>query len=83
MTDPVNRRHPLPSARRLVRSVAFAAASAAVILILLVLPTEYEIDPTGFGQLIGLVPTDEERARALIFDPPMIPEAAEGGRSTR
>jgi hypothetical protein len=58
----------------LVRSVALAAGVATVILILLVLPAEYEIDPTGFGQMIGLVPTDEERARALIFDPPMIPE---------
>ncbi|HZA92491.1 MAG TPA: hypothetical protein VE420_07680 [Gemmatimonadales bacterium] len=48
--------------------------SATVVLILLVLPAEYEIDPTGFGQMIGLVPTDEERARALTFDPPMIPE---------
>jgi hypothetical protein len=75
MTDAGNRRHPLPSSRSLAQSVAFAAMSAAAILILLVLPAEYEIDPTGFGQMIGLVPTDEQRARALIFDPPMIPEA--------
>lgn len=75
MMDASSRRLPLPSSRRLAGSVLLAAASAAVILILLVLPAEYEIDPTGFGQLTGLVPTDEERARALIFDPPMIPEA--------
>ena len=75
MTELVSRRHPLPSARKLAGSITLAAASAAAILILLVLPAEYEIDPTGFGQMIGLVPTDEERARALIFDPPMIPEA--------
>jgi hypothetical protein len=75
MTDAGNRRHPLPSSRRLAKSLALAAMSAAAILILVVLPAEYEIDPTGFGQMIGLVPTDEERARALIFDPPMIPEA--------
>jgi hypothetical protein len=80
MTDAVDRRRPLPSTRRLVKSVALAAMSAAAILILLVLPAEFEIDPTGFGRLIGPVPTDEERARALTFDPPMIPEAA-GGRS--
>jgi hypothetical protein len=75
MTDETSRRHPLPSSRRLVRLVALAAVAAAVVLILLVLPAEYEIDPTGFGQMIGLVPTDEERARALIFDLPMIPKA--------
>jgi hypothetical protein len=74
MRGKTSRRHPLPSSRRLARSVALAALSAAVILILLVLPAEYEIDPTEFGQMIGLVPTDEEGARALIFDPPMIPE---------
>ena len=83
MTGETSRRHPLPSSRRLVVSVAMAAGVATVILILLVLPAEYEIDPTGFGQMIGLVPTDEERARALIFDPPMIPEAPEGGRRAR
>jgi hypothetical protein len=74
MTDVVSRRHPLPSARKLAGSVLLAAALAAVILLLLVLPAEYEIDPTGFGRLVGLVATDEERARALVFDPPLIPE---------
>jgi hypothetical protein len=83
MMDAVSRRHPLPSARKLAGSVLLAAASAAVILILLVLPAEYEIDPTGFGRLIGLVPTDEERARALIFDPPLIPEAPAANRPVR
>jgi hypothetical protein len=83
MTGETSRRYPLPSSRRLAKSVALAAMSAAAILILVVLPAEYEIDPTGFGQLIGLVPTDDERARALIFDPPMIPEAPEAGRPTR
>lgn len=83
MTGETSRRHPLPSSRRLARSVVLAALSAAAILILLVLPAEYEIDPTGFGQLIGLVPTDEERARALIFDPPMIPETPGASRPAR
>jgi hypothetical protein len=83
MMDAVSRRHPLPSARKLAGSVLLAAVSAAVILILLILPAEYEIDPTGFGRLIGLVPTDEERARALIFDPPLIPEAPAANRPVR
>jgi hypothetical protein len=83
MTDAVRRRHPLPSARKLAGSLALAVASAAAILILLVLPAEYEIDPTGFGRLIGLVPTDEERARTLIFDPPLIPETPAANRPVR
>jgi hypothetical protein len=83
VTDAVGRRRPLPSARELAGSVLLAAASAAVILILLILPAEYEIDPTGFGRFVGLVPTDEDRARALIFDPPLIPEPPEPSRSVR
>lgn len=83
MTDAVSRRHPLPSARKLAGSVALAAIAAAVILILLVLPAEYEIDPTGFGRLSGLVPTDEERAKALVFDPPLIPEPTGASQSIR
>jgi hypothetical protein len=83
MIDPANRRQPLPSSGKLAGSVALAAASAAVILLLLVLPAEYEIDPTGFGRLIGLVPTDEERAKALVFDPPLIPEPTGASRPIR
>ncbi len=83
MTEETSRCHPLLSSRRLAKSIALAAMAAAAILILLVLPAEYEIDPNGFGQMIGLVPTDEERARALIFEPPMIPEAPEASRPTR
>jgi hypothetical protein len=83
MTSETNRRHPLPSSSRLAKSFILAAMSAAVILILLVLPAEFEIDPTGFGHLIGLVRTDEERARALIFDPPMIPEAPDASPTAR
>ena len=83
MTEVVRHRHPLPSASKLAGSVVLAAASAAAVLILLALPAEYEIDPTGFGRLVGLVPTDEERARALIFDPPLIPEAPAANRSVR
>jgi hypothetical protein len=64
---------PCRSSRRLAGSARAEAIAAAAILILFVLPAEHEIDLTGCGRLIGLVPTDEERARALTFDPPMIP----------
>lgn len=43
-----------PSARRLLLSVAIAIAGAALVLLLVVLPAEYGIDPTGAGRVLGL-----------------------------
>lgn len=44
----------LPSASRLLRSTALAAVGAAVILVTVVLPAEYGVDPTRVGRLLGL-----------------------------
>jgi len=44
----------LPSTARLVRSSVIAGVSALAILVTVVLPSEYGIDPTGFGRLTGL-----------------------------
>jgi hypothetical protein len=44
----------LPSARKLLISTAWAVLIAAAILIAIVLPSEYGIDPTGVGQALGL-----------------------------
>jgi hypothetical protein len=44
----------LPSSRQLVRSTAIALVAAVVILVTVVLPAEYAIDPTGIGRLLGL-----------------------------
>lgn len=43
-----------PSKRRIFISTLFAACGALVILLLIVLPAEYGLDPTGFGRLTGL-----------------------------
>jgi hypothetical protein len=43
-----------PSARRLLRSTAIAAAVATAILVTIVLPAEYGLDPTGIGRVLGL-----------------------------
>ncbi|HTQ98598.1 MAG TPA: hypothetical protein VMH83_01350 [Candidatus Acidoferrum sp.] len=43
-----------PKPAQLWRSVLLAAVAAAAILVLVVLPAEYGIDPTGFGGAIGL-----------------------------
>lgn len=44
----------LPSPAQLLRSTILAAVSAAAILVAVVLPSEYGIDPTGAGRLLGL-----------------------------
>jgi hypothetical protein len=49
----------LPSARQLLRSTIFAVVSAAVILVTVVLPAEYAIDPTGIGRMLGLTDMGE------------------------
>jgi hypothetical protein len=44
----------LPSTGRLLRSTLIAAAAAATLLTLVVLPAEYGVDPTGVGRVLGL-----------------------------
>ena len=49
----------LPSSAQLIRSTAIAAASAFAILVTVVLPAEYNIDPTGIGGVLGLAEMGE------------------------
>jgi hypothetical protein len=51
----------LPSTQKLVKSTILAAATAAVLLVTVVMPAEYGIDPTGIGNLIGLKKMGEIR----------------------
>ncbi|XKH61658.1 hypothetical protein LG290_08140 [Halomonas sediminis] len=44
----------LPSTGKLLRSTLLAAVVASVLLITVVLPAEYAIDPIGAGRLLGL-----------------------------
>lgn len=44
----------LPSTKTLIKSTIIAAVSATVILVTVVLPAEYGIDPTGVGKAVGL-----------------------------
>jgi hypothetical protein len=43
-----------PSAGRLLRSTLIALGVAGLILVTIVLPAEYGVDPTGVGRLLGL-----------------------------
>lgn len=49
----------LPSSAQLMKSTAIAAGVAAVLLVTVVLPSEYNIDPTGIGRALGLAEMGE------------------------
>ena len=49
----------LPSSAQLLRSTIIALIAALVILVTIVLPAEYNIDPTGIGKTIGLAEMGE------------------------
>lgn len=49
----------LPTTRQLLRSTIIAIISAIAILVTVVLPAEYNIDPTGIGRALGLAEMGE------------------------
>ena len=53
----------LPSSARLLRSTAIAIVAAAAILLTVVLPSEYGIDPTGAGRVLGLTECSRSTTR--------------------
>ncbi len=46
--------HPIPSKMALAKASLIAAIIAAITLVFVILPAEYNIDPTGVGNAIGL-----------------------------
>ena len=53
----------LPTSAQLIRSTAIAAVSAVAILVTVVLPAEYDIDPTGIGGMLGLAEMGEIKSQ--------------------
>ena len=49
----------LPTSKQLIRSTIIAAATAGAILAIVVLPSEYGVDPTGAGKILGLTEMGE------------------------
>ncbi|HEY0036044.1 MAG TPA: hypothetical protein VGB66_05115 [Longimicrobium sp.] len=49
----------LPTSRALLKSTAIAAAVALVLLVTVILPAEYGIDPTRLGRVLGLTQMGE------------------------
>ncbi len=55
MSDPISPFEAAPpTAKRLALSISAALIGAAVLLVLVVLPAEYGVDPTGLGARMGL-----------------------------
>ncbi len=54
----------LPSSRTLMRSTLVALAVAGAVLVGLVLPAEYGVDPVGIGRLLGL--TEKGRIKIAL-----------------
>lgn len=65
----------LPSSRALVRSTLIAAATAVVLLVAVVLPAEYAVDPTGIGRVLGLTQMGE--VKMALAEEAAAAEAAE------
>lgn len=53
----------LPTSSQLLRSTGIAIAAAAVILVTIVMPAEYNYDPTGVGGVLGLTEMGEIKAQ--------------------
>lgn len=49
----------LPTTAQLIRSTGIAVAAAAALLVSVILPAEYAIDPTGIGKITGLTEMGE------------------------
>ncbi|MAM89675.1 MAG: hypothetical protein CME36_20440 [unclassified Hahellaceae] len=76
----------LPSSGKLIRSTIIAAVVAAVLLVTVVMPAEYALDPTGLGRMLGLTEMgeikaqlDEEEAAELARQAEAVESAAVAG----
>lgn len=58
---------PVPSARRLAITTAIALAVAAIMLVTIVLPAEYGVDPLGTGERLGLTAMSRATARPVAM----------------
>ena len=75
----------LPSSKQLLRSTAIAIVVATVLLVTVVLPSEYGIDPTRIGRVLGLTKMGEiktalaaeaEKDRAAQKSPALVEQAS-------
>lgn len=55
----------LPSSAQLIRSTLIAVGTAGVLLVTVVLPSEYGVDPTGVGRVLGLTQMGEIKQQLI------------------
>ena len=67
----------LPSSKQLLRSTILAAISAVVLLVAVVLPAEYGVDPTGIGRVLRM--TDMGEIKQQLAAEAAADAAAAGG----
>jgi hypothetical protein len=72
----------VPTRRGILLSTALAAVIALIILVTIVLPVEYDLDPTGMGEILGLTAiaaanTDESAAAGSMSETPQDTPVAE------
>ena len=53
----------LPSTQKLLKSTIIALITAIVLLITVVMPAEYGVDPTGLGKTLGLTQMGEIKSQ--------------------
>ena len=68
----------LPTARQLNRATAIAAGIAAILLVTVVLPAEFGVDPTGTGRLLGLTEMGAMKRAAQSASAPVSADAETG-----
>lgn len=79
----------LPSSKQLVRSTVLAFIAACILLVTVVLPSEYGVDPTGIGGVLGLTKMGEikvalaEEAKADALDDMSMPSTRTGSATSQ
>ncbi|OYX29069.1 MAG: transmembrane anchor protein [Caulobacterales bacterium 32-69-10] len=69
----------LPSTSKLLKSTGIAAVVASALLVLVVMPSEYGVDPTGAGSLLGL--TEMGRIKMQLAEEAKADAAADAAAS--
>ena len=75
----------VPSKGSLARATAVALVVAAIVLVTIVLPAEYGIDPLGFGEITGLIALSETTPPPIVASEsgPVRPQPADYMVDTR
>lgn len=68
MNQPITSLH--ATTPQLLKATGIALASAAVLLVIAVLPAEYGVDPIGAGRLLGLTALSGEAETAPVQNTP-------------